>query len=355
MRSQMDRKYILDLAARGLKWPIGTDLVLHEHEDAKEILLDGRRLGEVFCEAARRYRTPLAIALMDLTLEKESLLAWLGVPEAERPKFHFAEPPTPEMLARIEERSAEALSPRLTAQAEALHYVAEESELVPVAMAIGPFSLMTKLLTDPIVPVYLAGSGLTGEDDPEVLTVERCLELAARTVRRSLEQQIAAGAQAIMIAEPAANQIYISPGQMAEGSDVFDRFVMSHLRGIRDLLAARGVQFMLHCCGEITPDMLRGFCSLDLAMLSLGSSRKLWEDAAIVPKTTVLYGNLPSKKFFSDSEISPEQVRQLGCDLLRRMREAGHPFILGSECDVMSVEGCEETLRRKVTALMECT
>lgn len=42
-----DRQYYLGLAHSGLRMPIGTDLVLHEHADAGEIVLDGHRLGQV--------------------------------------------------------------------------------------------------------------------------------------------------------------------------------------------------------------------------------------------------------------------------------------------------------------------
>jgi hypothetical protein len=42
------------------------------------------------------------------------------------------------------------------------------------------------------------------------------------------------------------------------------------------------------------------------------------------------------------------------CDLLRKMRETGHPFILGSECDVLSVPGAEAVIRGKVDAFVRC-
>ena len=58
----MDRRYYLSLAHSGLRMPIGTDLLLHEHADAAEIVLDGRRLCQVTEEAAvgtgRRWRCP---------------------------------------------------------------------------------------------------------------------------------------------------------------------------------------------------------------------------------------------------------------------------------------------------------
>ena len=94
---------------------------------------------------------------------------------------------------------------------------------------------------------------------------------------------------------------------------------------------------------------------MDPAILSLGSSRLLWEDAALVPKTTVLYGNLPTKQFYSDQLVSVAKVQQLSRDLTRRMREVGHPFILGSECDVLSVPGSEQTIKAKVAAFLEAS
>jgi hypothetical protein len=99
--------------------------------------------------------------------------------------------------------------------------------------------------------------------------------------------------------------------------------------------------------------MVQRFATLDPAIISLGSSRLLWEDAARLPKTTVLYGNLPTKKFYSDTLISVEKVRQLSAELTRRMRAVGHPFILGSECDILSVPGSERTIQAKVEAFLQ--
>jgi hypothetical protein len=121
---------------------------------------------------------------------------------------------------------------------------------------------------------------------------------------------------------------------------------------IKTFLDQHGADLFYHCCGELNDEMIRKFCTLDPAILSLGSSRKLWEDARLVPKSTVLFGNLPTKKFYSDQAISTEQVRQMSADLTKRMREANHPFILGSECDVLAVDGFEEIIKRKVEAML---
>lgn len=347
----MDKNYFLNLARRGTRMPIGADLVLREAPDAEEILREGPRLGQVLAAAAARYGTPLAMPVMDLVLEKAFLLRGLGIPEADIAAWHFTTEPTAAELQCMREGMAGPLDERLTANVEAVRYVATHTGLIPVGMSIGPFSLMSKLVKDPITPVFLGGMGISGDDDPEVQLVETALELAVEMILRSLEAQVAAGAKVFFMAEPAANKVYLSPNQLAEGSDVLERFVLRHNRRIRERLEQHGVNLFFHCCGELTDEILQGFCSLKPAVLSLGSSRHLWEDAARVPKDIVLYGNLPSKRFYSDDLISVAELQRQAVDLEQRMQQAGHPFILGTECDVLSVPGCEVTIARKVALL----
>lgn len=349
----MQRQYYLDLAARGLRFPIGADLILHEQPDAAGILLDGARLGRVMEEAARRYRTPIAMPLMDLRIDKADLLGALGVEETEADQYHFSQPPPESALAALDAAADAPFARRNQAHIDSVRYIAENTELLPVGMAIGPFSLTTKLMADPITAVAMAGTGLTGEDDPAVLMAERCLALAERTVRRSLAAQIRAGARAMLLCEPAANIVYLSPKQIERGSDIFERFVMEPALRLKAQLAAAGVDLIFHDCGEVNDWMVRQFAErLEPVILSLGSSRRLWEDAAIVPKHIVLYGNLPTKSFYSDAAMSAGRVAELTIDLVVRMRAAGHPFILGSECDVLHVPGADETIRRKVDVML---
>ena len=350
----MERQFYLDLARSGLRMPIGADLVLHEKPNPAAILTDGEALGRVVEETARRYRTPLAFAHMDLQLEKTVLLEILGVPAADIALFHFGEDPGAEAVTRLGEGLRGSLNPALRAQIDSVAHVARHTDLVPIGMTIGPFSLMTKLLKDPITPIYMAGSGMTADDDPDVALVERALELSLQAVLYSVEAQIRAGAKAIFMAEPAANVVYVSPKQIEAGSDVFLRYAIGADRRVKALLDRHGVDFIFHCCGELNDYMVQQFTTLNPVIISLGSSRKLWEDARIVPKDIVLFGNLPSKHFYSDAVITKDQVEEQACELLHRMREAAHPFILGSECDVLNVPGSTVVIRNKVDAFVHC-
>ena len=98
--------------------------------------------------------------------------------------------------------------------------------------------------------------------------------------------------------------------------------------------------------------MVHAFATrLHPAILSLGSSRKLWEDAAVVPKDVVLFGNLPTKNFYSDAAVPIERVEEMTRDLIRRMAETRHPYIVGSECDVLL---CRTLLRLSEPKWMRC-
>jgi uroporphyrinogen-III decarboxylase len=336
--------------------PIAADLVLHRHDDTARILWDGARLGAVVAEAAARFRTSLAFPIMDLRLEKAELLRYFGVQEGEVEKFHFATTPSPEQrrdYARLVRETEPGV--RVAANLAAVHYIRQMPGLIPVGMCIGPFSLATKLMADPITPVCLAGAGIGAEEDAEVALLEACLEISLVCVLRHVELAIAAGAQSVFVAEPAANQVYFSPLQLATGSDIFERCVLRPNRRIAELLAERGVDLLFHCCGEITPAMLDGFCTLRPSLLSLGSSRRLWEDAAAVPRDIVLYGNVPSKMFYSDDLMPVSRVAEIAGDLAARMAANGHPFILGTECDTLQVPEHAGSIWAKVDCLLACS
>lgn len=351
----MSRADYLALARSGLKMPIGADLVLREAGDAESILRDGPALGEIVANAAVRYHTPLAIPVMDLTVEKSALLQALGVAAWEADAYRFQGMPPRDAFERLA-RFGFLEHPRTRANAGAIRAVASgHKELMPVGMVIGPYSLTTKLLADPITPTYLSGRGVTAAQDEEVRRLETVLELATQTVERAVATQLAAGARVMVVCEPAANKVYFSPKQLAAGSDVFERYAMRVNHRIAEAIRGGGADLIFHCCGELIDPMVSAFATLRPVMLSLGSSRQLWHDATLVSRDIVLYGNLPSKKFYSDAELTVADVQRLSRELLEGMAAANHPFILGSECDVLSVPGCEQTIKSKVRAMLECS
>lgn len=349
----MSREFFIELARSGHAVPIGADIVLQEKKDHDSIVNDGAMLGMVVEETARRFQTPLAMPLMDLSIEKAVMLEAMGVPEEVIETFHFHNPPRPDEIASIEAKICGSENARLRATCGAIRYIVENTELFSMGMCIGPFSLVTKLMDDPITAVYMKGMGIGAGEDPAVEILDALLDLSVRVIIHYVRMQINAGARAVIVCEPAANAVYFSPKQIREGSDVFDRCVIDNNRKIKDFLDGAGVDLIFHDCGELDDDMISRFVSLNPVMISLGSSRTLWEDERLIPKDVVLYGNMPTKKFFSD-EFSREDAVTMASELVRRMKATGHPFILGSECDVLSVPGREDVIKGKVHAFLNC-
>jgi uroporphyrinogen-III decarboxylase len=348
----MKREFYLELARKEMAMPIGSHLMLHRQPDPETTRRDGRALGRVLVDTAREFATPLAFPLMDLQIEKEFLLAQLGIGSDRFEKFHFAEGSPAECDVATLRKALTAAVPtaKMTAACEAIRTVALEPDLVPMGMCIGPFSLFTKLHADPITLVYSAAGD--PDADEERTAVLRTLEMATEVILHWLRLQIDAGAKAVCVCEPACNLVYLSPKQLEADPGMLEYFVLSFNRRIRALFGERDVDLVFHDCGEITPSMIRAFGTLDPAVLSLGSSVVLWDAATHVPPTTVLYGNLPTKKFYSDSDYPIERVTRDSTELRKRMKCVGHPFILGSECDVLCVHGSEHTIWNKVQAML---
>jgi hypothetical protein len=349
----MQRDFYLDLARQGKRLPIATHLVLHEKADPEAILLDGKRMAHVMAETAHRFGSPLALPVMDLTLEKDFMLHAMGIAAGEAASYHFDAAPTARQKQSL--FGADVLGhPRIKANCDSLRELAKDETLVPVGMSIGPFSLLTKLLRDPIVPIFLAGAGTASEDSEEVALLHVLLPLCEYVIAASCRAQILSGARAIFVCEPAANLVFFSPNQLAEGASVFDDFVIEPNMRLKRLFTANDTDLIFHDCGSLTTGMVAAFGALDPAMISFGSPVKLWEVEPFVPMSTVIYGNLPTKKFYSDEDVPIEALPGMVDEIETRLRESGHPFIVGSECDVLSMPGYETTIMAKLEAVCSC-
>jgi hypothetical protein len=336
--------------------PIGADLVLNEESDPDTVRNQGDALGRVIEKTAARWKTPLAIPLMNLRLEKIDLLARIGVPAKEAEAFHFSAPLDDATVAILCGSDAGSSCPGSLARDQALAYIASIAGLLPIGMAIGPFSLVTRLMADSIAAAAMSGRGTSPEDSGEVHLLMQCLQIAEAAVERSIRSQAAHGARAIMICEPAANTAFLSPRQLRAGSSVFERLVMQPNLRIKSVLEECGCDLIFHDCGELIDAMVEAFAQrLHPVVLSLGSSRKLWEDARLVPANVVLYGNLPTKSFYSDGAMPVAEVIRRAVDLVAKMKACGHPHILGSECDVLFVPEARDAILKKVDAMMAVT
>ncbi len=350
----MDKNFYLELARSGRRMPIATHLVLHEKSDPEAILIDGERLAAVMLETAQRFGNPLALPIMDLTLEKDILLRTMGVPPEQTESFHFDTLPDAAAVAKVSTDTDVLVLPRIKANCDALRLLAEGGKVIPVGMSIGPFSLLTKLLKDPITPIYMAGTGLGAEDDDDVALICALLKLSETIIHATCMAQIKAGAKAIFLCEPAANLVYFSPNQIRDGSSVYDDFVIQPNLRLKAMFDATGTDLLFHDCGELIPEMIESFNALEPRLISFGSPVKLWEAEPHVAKDIVLFGNLPTKKFYSDEDVPLDGVPGMVSEIEEKLKASGHPYIVGSECDVLSMPGYEKAILAKINAMCGC-
>ena len=350
----MDKNYYIDLAREGRRMPIATHLVLHEKADPEAILLDGQRMAAVMLETAERFNNPIALPVMDLTLEKDILLRTMGVPPNETEAFHFDSIPDADRCAKVTTDVDVLTLPRIKANCEALSILRDGGKVIPVGMSIGPFSLLTKLIRDPITAIYMAGTGVEPEDDDEVAMIHAVLKLTETIIHATCAAQIKAGARAIFLCEPAANLVYFSPKQIREGSTVYDDFVTQPNLRLKKMFDETGTDLLFHDCGELIPEMITSFGKLNPKIISFGSPVKLWEVEQYVAKDVVMFGNLPTKKFYSDEDVPLAGIEGRVSEIEEKLRPTGHPFIISSECDVLSMPGYEKTIMAKVNAMCGC-
>jgi hypothetical protein len=206
---------------------------------------------------------------MDLRVEKTDLVHQLRPDVTETDTFHFESPPSPTDLEQTRERTDGALPS--TGRTATRSPRSPRPGLTPFGISIGPFST-----TKP--SAIRSARGLAGRgaarDEPLVATAEgaRPAELpstlaarAGRGWRGGRHRLRAGGERALRL-----------PRQMAQGSPVFDRFVVEPLLRLKALLDDEGVDLFLHDCGEPTTAMVEALASrVHPAVLSLGSSRRL--------------------------------------------------------------------------------
>jgi len=350
----LDKNYYIELARQGRRIPIATHLVLHEKADPEAILLDGQRMAEVMLETAERFNNPLALPVMDLTLEKDILLRTMGIPASQTEAFHFDGIPDPELCARMRPDVDVLALPRIKANCEALSLLRDGGKVIPVGMSIGPFSLLSKLVKDPITAIYMAGTGVEPEDDDEVAMIHAVLKLSETIVHATCAAQIKAGARAIFLCEPAANLVYFSPNQIRDGSTVYDDFVTQPNLRLKAMFDATETDLLFHNCGELIPEMISSFGTLNPKVISFGSTVKLWEIEPYVASDVVIFGNLPTKKFYSDEDVPLSGIADRVAEIEAKLGPSGHPYIISSECDVLSMPGYEKTIMAKVNAMCGC-
>ena len=189
---------------------------------------------------------------------------------------------------------------------------------VPVACVCGPFSTARTA-------------------DAEAPWPERLRE-AENSVADSIRSLAAAGTPAIVIQEPELN--------LRTLPRPFESVVLEPYARLREVFREAGVDALLQVTGVLTRDHVSGLArALHPAVLSLGPSRRLCEDAALVPKDIVLHGNLAASLFTGSLHDLTRRVERLR----REMRASGHPHLLGTDGSALLPDALPENLEALLT------
>ena len=268
--------------------------------------------AEGMLRVAERCPTGAAVSFMDLSVEAEAFGATVRNSADEVPTV-----PAP-LLEGVEDVENLAVPPvgagRTGLYVDAIAQVSQKLTDRPVfAGCIGPYSLAGRLMgmTELMVNCF-------EEEDAVHALMEKC----ASFITAYVEAFKAAGANGVVIAEPAAG--LISPAQMAEFSGAYVK---------RIIRQAQDDEFMViyHNCGNTVSRMCGELTDLGAMGYHVGNAVNMADMLRGLPGDALVMGNVdPAGTLRSGS---PEKVRR---ETLAVMEACGdHPnFVISSGCDV---------------------
>lgn len=286
----------------------GVQLIGHSVE---ELVRDGHLQALCMEAMAKRYDMGAAVSLMDLSVEAEAFGAEVLYSKDEVPTMHGA-------LIEDEE-AAEALEvPKVGAgrTGECIKGIREAKERItdrPVlAGIIGPYSLAGRLLdmTEIMILCY---------EEPEM--VETVLEKATAFLIEYAKAFKAAGADGIMMAEPAAG--LLSPNLIREFSNPY-------VRKIREAVEDEHFLFVYHNCGNITP-LMKEIGELEAKVYSVGNAIDIEDALKELSSESIVLGNIDPAGIIRNG--TPEVVKKETLALMERCCKYKN-FVIASGCDI---------------------
>ncbi|MBR6571388.1 MAG: uroporphyrinogen decarboxylase family protein [Clostridia bacterium] len=261
---------------------------------------------------ARDTDTLAAVSLMDLSVEAEAFGAQVRYSADEVPAI------VGQLVSDEDEANDLAVPPLSAGRAavcvEAVRLAKERITDKPViAGMIGPYSLAGRLMdvTEIMYACY---------DEPE--TVHIVLDKATRYLIAYGQAMKAAGADAIMMAEPLAG--ILSP-------DLAEEFSVPYVKRIIDALQDEEFAVLYHNCGNAVPSMLEQIYTQGAAAYHFGNAVDMLEILQNSPSEILCMGNIDPAGQFAHG--TPESISQATRELLDKC--GGYPnFVLSSGCDI---------------------
>ncbi len=277
----------------------------------EELVKSGELQAKCMESIAKTYNTGMAVSLMDLSVEAEAF----GSPV----KYSADEVPTVTgAIVHSEEEAQKLRIPEVGdgRTRECVKGIREACKMItdrPVfAGMIGPYSLAGRLLdmTEIMILCY---------EEPEL--VKTVLEKATAFLCRYARAFYEAGANGIMIAEPAAG--LLSPGLIEE-------FSTPYVNRIREAVEDETFLVIYHNCGNIVP-LMEQMKSIDAQAYSFGNAIDLEKALEVIPRDRLVLGNIDPAGIFRNGD--PESVYKETWNLLERCTKYPN-FVIASGCDI---------------------
>ncbi len=286
-----------------------------------QLVVNSDYQGNGMAEIANRFPSAASVSMMDLSVEAEVFGSTVVFGEEEVPSVTGAilededdvdaleVPDLPESL----DEADGTIGGRCVTYARAIALAKEKITDRPVlAGVIGPFSLAGRLMdmTEIMVNCYA---------EPEMVeaTVEKC----AQFIVKYIKLMRSAGADGIVMAEPAAG--LLSPAFNAQFSIPFVRRIIEETK-------TDDFVFIYHNCGNVVPSQIEDILTLDADAYHFGNAIDLPALSEKIPDDVVFMGNIdPVGIFCGDADAAYEATM----DLLKKI---GHRknFVPSSGCDV---------------------
>ena len=283
----------------------------------RDAVTDGQMHARAILALNDRYPADACTVIMDLTVEAEAFGAHIVFPENEVPSV------TDSLVhdrAEVEALQVPSLSAaRVPQYIEANRIVAEAIGDKPLfAGCIGPFSLAGRLfgMTELMMAIFT---------EPE--TVQLLLEKCTQFISEYCQALKQAGAQGVVIAEPAAGLV---------SNEDCSLYSSLYVRRIVELVQDDHFLVVLHNCGN-TGHCTEAMIETGAAGYHFGNQADMVAALEACPADTLVMGNIDPVGLFK--QASADEMYHATQELLNAT--AAYPnFILSSGCDVPPETPC---------------
>ena len=279
-----------------------------------DYLHDGALLARCQIEARREYGYDAVFAFMDAALEAEAMGCRLEFPDGQYPHVTSCalSPDTPLRGLEFPDPQRDGRLPELL-RATGLLRAELDGEAPVVAVVLGPMSLAEQLMGAETT-LYLA------VDEPE--RFEELLDLTTEVARRHGRALLAAGAQVVVVFEPAGSPVVVPAA-------FFRELLAPRIAALNAAFKAAGaLATWLHVAGDVTP-ILPYYEHTGADIMNIDYEVDPDEAGRILPRAC-LDGNVRSLAFVLDAAA---EVAAEGRRLVRQMGARGG-FILSSGCEI---------------------